>query len=218
MSMSQTDGVEPERMTRMLRYTPEITATSAPGAISRRPTWACRRAMAPWVATILLPCHDPHQHVRKAPTHPGHKARDMEQNPDSHQAIVSLSMVLSIGWRPAKPASISCQWVIRSSPSFQQEKDQTILAQGVEVHQPCLESLEDAADLIELLQVLVDSLGLAGHRLARGQQFLGLTPLRAGRPGEQFVARQRLAPLGIRQQQISTMWRTNGRVALPRPR
>ena len=67
------------------------------------------------------------------------------------------------------------------------EKDQTILAQGVEIHQPCLESLEHAPDLIELLQVLVDSLGLAGHRLAGGQQFLGLTPLGAGRPVEQLL-------------------------------
>ena len=70
-------------------------------------------------------------------------------------------MAPSIGWRPEKPASISCQWVIRSSPSRQQRKIGPVLPQRVEVHQPGLEALEHAADRLELLEIAVDPVGVA---------------------------------------------------------
>ena len=60
------------------------------------------------------------------------------------------------------------------------EKDRTVFPQRVEIHQAGLEPLEDAADRFQLLEILVDAIGVAGDLLARGDQLLGLAPVGTG--------------------------------------
>jgi hypothetical protein len=46
----------------------------------------------------------------------------VKEEPESDNEVVAERIAPSIGCRPEKPASISCQQVIRSSPSFQHRK------------------------------------------------------------------------------------------------
>ena len=54
------------------------------------------------------------------------------------------------------------------------EKDGAVVPQRIEIHQAGLEPLEDAADRLQLLEILVDAIGVTSDLLARGDQLLGL--------------------------------------------
>src|SRR5215467_4482813 len=61
-------------------------------------------------------------HRRQAAPEPENDAQNVDQEPESaHHDFLSATTV-GRGRRPAKPASISCQCPIRSSPSFQHQK------------------------------------------------------------------------------------------------
>ena len=71
--------------------------------------------------------------------------------------------------------------ILTQSPA---EKNGAIVPQRIEVHQPGLEPLEDAADGLELLEILVDPVGVTGDLFPGGDQLLGLAPVRAGPAGQ----------------------------------
>ena len=63
----------------------------------------------------LAPRGDRHHHEREARAEPRGEPEKVDQPEQRHQGAW-LSIRSSTGCRPAKPPSISCQWVIRSSP------------------------------------------------------------------------------------------------------
>ena len=117
-----------------------------------------------------------------AAAEPHREAEQVEEEPESDHERTAERMAPSIGWRPAKPASISCQWVMRVLAQPPAEEDRPVLAQRVEVHQPRLESLEDAADRLELLQVVVDPVGVRGRPSSRAATSSPVSPQSARAP------------------------------------
>src|SRR5439155_19546024 len=84
------------------------------------------RSLAPGddaeAGTVLSLPRDPQDHRRETPAQPEGEAEQMEEEPKTDHGGNAERMAPSIGWRPAKPLSVSCQWVMRSSPSFQQRR------------------------------------------------------------------------------------------------
>src|SRR6185312_16880279 len=89
--------------------------------------------------------------------------------------------------------------VLTQSPA---EENGAIVPQGIEIHQPALKALEDAADGLELLQILVDAIGVTGDLFPGRDQLLSLAPLRAGSAGEDLEPAHRRAPRGVLHREI----------------
>ena len=108
--------------TENVRIRPESTVSSAPGAmiaLVHRGLSAGDRTQP--LAALALG-RDARHHRGEAAPQPHREAEEVEEQPEADHEVVAERMALSIGWRPAKPESISCQWVIRSSPRRQQRK------------------------------------------------------------------------------------------------
>ena len=180
--------------TENVRTRPDSTASRAPGAMIVLCTAVCARTTAPrpFRSSRLLAITG--HHDREPAAQPHCEAEQMQEEPEADHVLTDDRMAPSIGCRPPKPDSISCQWLIRSSPRRQQRKIGPVLAERIEVHQSRLEPLEHAADRLELLQVAVDPLRVARHILAGGHQLGGLAPVGAGAAGEDLEPAHRRAP------------------------
>src|SRR5512141_913038 len=82
------------------------------------------------------------------------------------------------------------------------EEDRMVVAQGVEIHQAAVESLEETADRLQLLEVAVDAVGMHRHRVARSENLRRPPGSRPGRAPPPWGARARAPPRRILREQV----------------
>ena len=83
---------------------------------------ACVRTTRAEPGAVFPLAGNARHHGRERAAEPEREAQQVKEEPEPDHEVVAERIAPSIGCRPAKPESISCQWVIRSSPSRQQRK------------------------------------------------------------------------------------------------
>src|SRR5438105_2159975 len=86
--------------------------------------------------------------------------------------------------------------------NFPAPEDFFVVQLAVEIHQPLLESLEHAADLLQLDQVVVDLVSDGVDLAAQVDLLRRLAPVGLGLRRDELVARHQIAPLGVQRDDV----------------